>query len=168
MIDELLGGRYELHGLIGSGGMARVYRAYDRTLKREVAVKILIGDTLEEAASVERFRREARAAANLSHPNIVSIYDWGEAPSDQLHSHPTYNMVMELVPGENLKEIIDSRGPLPESEALDIAAQVAAALQAAHNQGVIHRDVKPQNILIGSSGQVKMTDFGIARAAGLT
>jgi serine/threonine-protein kinase len=166
MTEELLDGRYELRDLIGSGGMARVYRAFDRTLKREVAVKMLIGDTVDEAASVERFRREARAAANLSHPNIVGIYDWGE--TNGAHSHSSYFMVMELVPGENLKEIIDGRGHLPEGEALDIAAQVAAALQAAHDHGVVHRDVKPQNILIGSSGQVKMTDFGIARAAGLT
>src|SRR5947209_13670365 len=130
MTEELLGGRYELREMVGSGGMARVYRAFDRILKREVAVKMLAGDTLEEAASVERFRREARAAANLSHQNIVGIYDWGEAASAVAYGHPTYYMVMEYVPGENLKEIIDERGPLPESEALDIASQVAAALQA--------------------------------------
>jgi serine/threonine protein kinase len=165
MADEVIDGRYELRGLIGSGGMARVYRGFDRTLKREVAVKMLVGDTVDEAASVERFRREARAAANLNHPNIVGIYDWGETSPNGHHS---YFMVMELVPGENLKEIIDRRGPLPEPEALDIAAQIAAALQAAQGHGVVHRDVKPQNILVGGSGQVKMTDFGIARAAGLT
>lgn len=161
MEDQPLGGRYELRGIIGTGGMARVYRAFDRVLKREVAIKMLAEGALTELSSLERFRREARAAAGLTHPNIVAIFDWGETGGAAF-------MVMELIPGTNLKQLIRERGPLPEREALDIAAQVAAALQVAHEHGIIHRDVKPQNILVEPDGQVKMTDFGIARAAGLT
>lgn len=161
MDHQVVGGRYELERLIGRGGMARVYLARDRILKRQDAVKILYAGDVTDPLFVERFRREARAAAALSHPNIVTIFDWGE-------DEGRYYMVMEYVPGENLKQIITRRGALPEAEALDIAAQVAAALQVAHDHGVIHRDVKPQNILVEPSGHVKMTDFGIARAAGLT
>ncbi len=157
--QQRIGERYELRQCIGIGGMARVYLAHDRALNRDVAVKILNPALAADPLFVERFRREARAAAALNHPNIVAIYDTG-ATDD------TYYIVMEYVPGPNLKETIRERGPLPEGEALAIGAQVAAALGVAHAHHLIHRDIKPHNILLGPDGSAKVTDFGIARAAG--
>src|SRR5271157_3154085 len=145
--------RYELTHLIARGGMAQVYRAHDRLLDRPVALKVLFPELSVDRAFVERFRREAQAAANLSHPNIVPVFDWGEDGG-------TYFIVMEFIDGRPLSSILRSAGPLHP----DRAADVAAALDYAHRHGVVHRDVKPGNVLITEEGTVKVTDFGIARA----
>ncbi|HEY8292268.1 MAG TPA: protein kinase [Thermomicrobiales bacterium] len=157
--QQRIGERYELRQSIGIGGMARVYLAHDHMLNRDVAVKILSPALAADPLFVERFRREAQAAAALNHPNIVTIYDTGTTDD-------TYYIVMEYVPGPNLKETIRARGPLPEGESLPIGAQVAAALGAAHANHLIHRDIKPHNVLLSPEGSAKVTDFGIARAAG--
>ncbi|HUA94597.1 MAG TPA: Stk1 family PASTA domain-containing Ser/Thr kinase [Acidimicrobiales bacterium] len=149
--------RYELTHLIARGGMAQVYRARDRLLDRPVAIKVLFPELSVDRAFVERFRREAQAAANLSHPNIVPVFDWGEDGG-------TYFIVMEFVDGQPLSAILRSTGTLPPTRVADIGANVAAALSYAHRHGVIHRDVKPGNVLITEDQQVKVTDFGIARA----
>lgn len=151
--------RYEVRSLLGRGGMAAVYLAHDGLLAREVALKMLNPALAADATFVERFRREAQAVAGLSHPNIVAVYDWGAHDG-------TYFMVMEYVAGTTLKEVVRRRGPRPEHEALAIGASVADALGAAHARGVVHRDVKPHNVLVDPNGNVKVTDFGIARAAG--
>jgi hypothetical protein len=166
----LLSERYELGERIGSGGMADVYLAVDRVLGRNVALKVLNTARAGDVAFHERFRREARAAARLNHPNIVAIYDWGApeaASTAEGRGQFDHYIVMEYVAGGNLSDTLKRRGSLPEAEALGIAAQIAAALEAAHRQGVIHRDIKPQNVLQTSQGQVKVADFGIARAVGL-
>ena len=150
--------RYELHRKLARGGMADVYLARDLLLDRPVAVKVLFTEYASDAAFVERFRREAQAAANLNHPNIVAVYDWGA-------QYGTYFIVMEYVDGRPLSDIIRSEGPLHPNRAAEITADVAAALGFAHRNGVVHRDVKPGNILITSSGQVKVADFGIAQAS---
>lgn len=152
------GGRYELIQKIARGGMAEVYMAKDQLLDRPVALKVLFPELSVNVSFVERFRREAQAAANLSHPNIVSVFDWGEADN-------TYFIVMELVDGVTLSSLIKDSGHLQPDRAAHIAAEVAASLSFAHRHGVIHRDVKPSNVLITEDGQVKVTDFGIARAA---
>jgi beta-lactam-binding protein with PASTA domain/tRNA A-37 threonylcarbamoyl transferase component Bud32 len=149
--------RYELGRQLGAGGMARVYLAHDRLLDREVAVKVLAERYSADPAFVERFRREASAAAGLNHPNIVSVYDRGQVD----HS---YYIVMEYLAGPDLKEIVRRRGPLPPGEAVDYAMQMLAALGAAHRRDVVHRDVKPQNVMVAEHGHLKVTDFGIARA----
>ncbi|MDA8262421.1 MAG: Stk1 family PASTA domain-containing Ser/Thr kinase, partial [Actinomycetota bacterium] len=149
--------RYEIVDKIARGGMADVYRAHDLLLDRPVALKVLFPELSTSEAFVERFRREATAAANLSHPNIVSVYDWGREES-------TYFIVMELIDGETLSSLIRRRGQLEFDYAAAIAADVASALNYAHRHGVIHRDVKPGNVLIAEDGHVKVTDFGIARA----
>ncbi|MGO8871334.1 MAG: Stk1 family PASTA domain-containing Ser/Thr kinase [Acidimicrobiales bacterium] len=149
--------RYELNHLIARGGMAEVYRAHDRLLDRPVALKVLFPELSVDRSFVERFRREAQAAANLSHPNIVPVFDWGEDTG-------TYFIVMEFVDGRPLSSILKTAGPLSPDRIADIGAYVAAALGYAHKHGVIHRDVKPGNVLITDEGQVKVTDFGIARA----
>jgi beta-lactam-binding protein with PASTA domain/tRNA A-37 threonylcarbamoyl transferase component Bud32 len=149
--------RYQVTHLIARGGMAMVYRAQDLLLNRAVALKILYPELSADPAFVERFRREAQAAANLSHPNIVPVFDWGEDDG-------TYFIVMELVDGTSLAEVLRGSRTLTASRSVTIAAQVAAALGYAHRNGVVHRDVKPGNILITSDGQVKVTDFGIAQA----
>ncbi len=149
--------RYELNHLIARGGMAEVYRAHDRLLDRPVALKVLFPELSVDRSFVERFRREAQAAANLSHPNIVPVFDWGEDTG-------TYFIVMEFIDGRPLSAILKSSGPLSSDRTADIGAHVAAALGYAHKHGVIHRDVKPGNVLITDEGQVKVTDFGIARA----
>jgi serine/threonine-protein kinase len=149
--------RYELNHLIARGGMAEVYRAHDRLLDRPVALKVLFPELSVDRSFVERFRREAQAAANLSHPNIVPVFDWGEDSG-------TYFIVMEFIDGRPLSSILKTAGPLSSDRTADIGAHVAAALGYAHKHGVIHRDVKPGNVLITDEGQVKVTDFGIARA----
>src|ERR1700730_1303382 len=156
--QQVFSDRYELVGHVARGGMAQVYLAKDLLLDRPVALKVLFPELSVDRSFVERFRREAQAAANLSHPNIVSIYDWGEGGS-------TYFIVMEYIDGRTLSQVIRS-GPLDPRQAASIASDVAGALSFAHRHGVIHRDVKPGNVLIDNAGQVKVTDFGIARAVG--
>lgn len=153
------GGRYEVIEKVGQGGMAEVYRARDDLLGREVAVKVLAERLSTDRSFVERFRREAQAAANLSHPNIVSLYDFG-------NDEAAYFIVMELIDGRGLEVVISDDGPLLAERAAEIAADVARALDRAHTAGLVHRDIKPSNIMITSYGQTKVTDFGIARALG--
>ena len=150
-------GRYELHRQLGRGGMAEVFLARDQLLDRPVAMKVLFPEFATDPAFVERFRREATAAANLNHPNIVGVYDWGEADG-------TYFIVMEYVDGRTLSDILRAEGPLHPDRVADVGADVAAALGFAHRNGVVHRDVKPGNVLVTAAGQVKVADFGIARA----
>lgn len=157
MIGHTLSGRYELLARIGGGGMALVYKARDLLLNRFVAVKVLRQQFTHDDDFVKRFRREAQAAASLSHPNIVSIYDVGQVED-------THYIVMEYIDGANLNEIIRERAPLQPEEAVKITAQICDALEHAHINQIIHRDIKPHNILIGNNGRVKVTDFGIARA----
>ena len=149
--------RYELNHLIARGGMAEVYRARDRLLDRPVALKVLFSELSVDRSFVERFRREAQAAAKLSHPNIVPVFDWGEDTG-------SYFIVMEFIDGRPLSSILKSAGPLSAERTAEVGAHVAAALGFAHRHGVIHRDVKPGNVLITEEQQVKVTDFGIARA----
>jgi eukaryotic-like serine/threonine-protein kinase len=156
MVGELIADRYELEELVGTGGMSSVYRARDRLLERNVAIKILHEHYSRDEGYVERFRREARAAAKLSHPNIVTVIDRGEAGGRQF-------IVFEFVDGENLKQLVASQGRLPVRDALELGIAMGRALAFAHAQGLVHRDVKPQNVLLGN-GDVKVTDFGIARS----
>lgn len=151
-------GRYRGIRRAGEGGMAEVYLAHDEVLGRDVALKVLRRGPVDEEL-VERFRREARSAASLSHFNIVSIYDWGEAEDG------SHYLVMEYVPGGTVKGLIDREGPLPAEKAVSIVIQTARALETAHKRGLVHRDIKPQNMLLDAAGDVKVTDFGIARIA---
>ncbi|WP_019911445.1 Stk1 family PASTA domain-containing Ser/Thr kinase [Paenibacillus sp. HW567] len=157
MIGHELGGRYQVIERIGGGGMALVYRAHDILLNRNVAIKVLRNQFVHDEEFIRRFRREAQSAASLSHPNVVSIYDVGQ--EDEIHY-----IVMEYVEGKNLNEIIKERAPLQVDESIRIASQICDALDHAHQNQIIHRDIKPHNILIGRNGRVKVTDFGIARA----
>ncbi|MDT3425631.1 serine/threonine-protein kinase [Paenibacillus forsythiae] len=157
MIGHELGGRYQVIERIGGGGMALVYRAHDILLNRNVAIKVLRNQFVHDEEFIRRFRREAQSAASLSHPNVVSIYDVGQ--EDEIHY-----IVMEYVEGKNLNEIIKERAPLQVDESVRIATQICDALDHAHQNQIIHRDIKPHNILIGRNGRVKVTDFGIARA----
>jgi beta-lactam-binding protein with PASTA domain/predicted Ser/Thr protein kinase len=154
---KVYGGRYHLHRRVARGGMADVYLARDSLLDRPVALKVLFPEFATDPSFVERFRREAQAAAGLNHPAIVSVYDWGEEDG-------TYFIVMEYLEGRSLSQIIRDEGALLPDRAADVAIDIAAALGFAHRGGVIHRDVKPGNVLISPVGQVKVTDFGIARA----
>ena len=149
--------RYELEELVGTGGMSSVYRAHDRLLERDVALKVLHQQFVADTDYVERFRREARSVAQLSHPNIVTVIDRGEQDGRQF-------IVFEYINGENLKALVERKGPLPEQEAVRLALQIARALGFAHDNGLVHRDVKPQNVLLNGDGQAKVTDFGIARS----
>jgi serine/threonine-protein kinase len=157
LIDTLFDGRYKILRKLGAGGMANVYLAEDQELGRRVAIKILNERHANDDQFVERFRREAKNAAGLSHPNIVSIFDRGEAEG-------TYYIAMEYLDGRSLKEMITKRGPAPINVAVDYARQILAALRIAHRQGLVHRDIKPHNVLVDDEGRVKVTDFGIARA----
>ncbi|WP_297136705.1 Stk1 family PASTA domain-containing Ser/Thr kinase [Terrisporobacter sp.] len=159
MGETILGNRYEIISKIGDGGMAFVYQAKDRLLNRVVAVKVLRPEFVDDEEFLAKFKREAEAVANINHPNIVNVYDVG------CDGKINY-IVMEYVDGQNLKEIIKNEGTLDEYTALDITKQIAKALEAAHKKGVIHRDIKPHNILISNEGRnVKVADFGIAKAA---
>src|SRR3712207_3364966 len=157
-MQQLVDNRYRLVRPLGSGGMADVYLAHDSILDRDVALKVMSTRYASDDEFVERFKREAQSAAALSHANIVSIFDRGESEDG------TYYIAMEYLPGGTLKDKIMSRGALPPRTAAAVALQIAEALCAAHERGVIHRDIKPHNILITESGDVKVTDFGIARA----
>jgi eukaryotic-like serine/threonine-protein kinase len=157
LIGTLFDGRYTVVRKLGAGGMANVYLAEDQELGRRVAIKILNDRHANDDQFVERFRREAKNAAALSHPNIVSIYDRGEAEG-------TYYIAMEFIDGRSLKELIVSRGPAPLTVAVEYARQILSALRFAHRHGIVHRDIKPHNALVDAEGRVKVTDFGIARA----
>lgn len=157
MIGTQLSGRYRLESKLGSGGMSTVYLAVDETLGRQVAIKIMHREISQEADQLERFRREARAAASLSHPNLVAVIDAGE---DDGHPY----IVFEYVPGETLKKRIDADGRLGLDEATAYAIEIGRGLASAHAARLIHRDVKPQNVLIDAEGRAKITDFGIARS----
>ncbi len=156
MIGTLLNGRFRLEELIGSGGMSRVYRAFDEKLERWVAIKILHASVSSDPDGLERFRREARTVARLSHPHITNVIDAGEDGG-------TPYIVFEYVEGETLKDRIRRLGRLPVTEAVAYAIEIGRALTAAHALGIVHRDVKPQNVLIDPEGRARVTDFGIAR-----
>ncbi|HSH21960.1 MAG TPA: protein kinase, partial [Candidatus Caenarcaniphilales bacterium] len=156
-VGQVLTNRYRLVELLGEGGMATIYRGQDAQLGREVAVKVLRAEYGRDAAFVARFRQEAQAAASLNHPNVVNVHDFGMEAGDPY-------IVMELVEGGDLAQIIRERGALEPTTAARIAQQMADALEAAHAQGIIHRDIKPTNVLITRGGRVKVADFGIARA----
>jgi serine/threonine-protein kinase len=153
----LVADRYRLDEIIATGGMGQVWRAMDETLERPVAVKVLRPDTAGEEGFVERFRAEARHSAALQHPNIATVHDFGEG------AHSAY-LVMELIEGQPLSAIIKDRAPLPPEEVTEVLYQAALALQAAHDAGVVHRDVKPANIVVDDEGYARLTDFGISRA----
>lgn len=155
-LGTLLSSRYRLDAQIGTGGMSTVYRAFDTVLERQVAIKVMHRDIASDSDQLERFRREARAVAQLNHPHIVTVIDAGE--DDQ-----TPYIVFEYVPGETLKDRIRRHGRLPIPEAVAYAIEIARALGVAHDRGIVHRDVKPQNVLVDEEGSAKVTDFGIAR-----
>jgi eukaryotic-like serine/threonine-protein kinase len=157
VVGETIAGRYDIEELVGHGGMSSVYRARDRLLERHVALKILHDQYTADEEFVERFKREARSVAQLSHPNIVTVIDRGEDKGKQY-------IVFEYIDGENLKELLVRSGRLSINDALELGLQVARALAFAHEQGLVHRDVKPQNVLLNGDGRAKVTDFGIARS----
>jgi serine/threonine protein kinase len=157
LINKLFDGRYRIVRKLGSGGMADVYLSEDEELGRRVAIKILNDRHANDESFVERFRREAKNAASLSHPSIVSIYDRGEAEG-------TYYIAMEYLDGRSLKELVVARGPMPIGDAIEFTRQVLGALRFAHRKGVVHRDIKPHNVMADADGRLKVTDFGIARA----
>jgi serine/threonine protein kinase len=156
LLGTTLSGRYRLEARIGSGGMSTVYRAVDETLQRNVAIKLMHREFRGDSDQLERFRREARAVAQLSHPHVVGVIDAGE---DEGRSY----IVFEYVEGETLKERIRRQGRLPISESVAYSIEIARALGAAHARHIVHRDVKPQNVMIDDEGSAKVTDFGIAR-----
>src|SRR5206468_1249765 len=153
LIDSLFDGRYRIVRKLGTGGMANVYLAEDQELGRRVAIKILDDRHASDEQFVERFRREAQNAAGLSHPNIVSIYDRGEAEG-------TYYIAMEYLDGRTLKELIVSRGPAPTYVAIEYTRQILNAVRFAHRNGIVHRDIKPHNVLVDSDGRLEVADFG--------
>jgi serine/threonine protein kinase len=178
LLGTLLGGRYRLDARIGQGGMSTVYRAFDTVLEREVAIKLMHRERAADDDQLERFRREARAVARLSHPHIVTVIDAGEEPAADFDgqeggwpdgegapdgARATPYIVFEHVPGETLKALIRRDGPLEVTQALAYAIEIARALGAAHERHIVHRDVKPQNVLLTADGSAKITDFGIAR-----
>jgi serine/threonine-protein kinase len=160
LVGTLLSDRYRLDAEIGAGGMSTVYKAFDTVLERPVAIKLMHRETARDSDQLERFRREARAVAQLNHPHVVQVIDAGEEGDDE---HPTPYIVLEYVEGETLKQRIRRLGRLPVTEAVAYAIEIARALSAAHARGIVHRDIKPQNVLIDAEGSAKVTDFGIAR-----
>lgn len=157
VIESTIEGRYQVITRVASGGMGEVYRAHDAVLARDVAVKVLHPQLAGDRGFVERFRREARAAAILNHPSIVGVYDWGVTDG-------TYFMVMEFVQGTNLRSLLSEYGRLEPAQVIEVCLQVLAALDHAHSHGIVHRDIKPENILIARDGLIKVADFGLARA----
>lgn len=157
MIETTVDGRYQILTRVAAGGMGEVFRAHDPVLNREVALKMLHPTLAGDADFIDRFRREARSAAKLSHPNIVAVHDWGKAGE-------TYFMVMEFIRGPNLRNVLAEGVPLQPAQAAEVLSQVLSALGHAHEHGIVHRDVKPENILITKQGVVKVADFGLARA----
>ena len=156
-VGHVLGGRYHLAELVGQGGMATIYRARDTKLGRDVAIKVLRAEYGSDVNFLARFQREAQAAAQLNHPNVVAVFDYGQDPVGPY-------IVMELVTGGDLAGALRERGPLPPTVAASIAQQIADALDAAHARGIVHRDIKPSNVLLSTGGRVKVADFGIAQA----
>src|SRR5580693_151470 len=168
LIGTVIGGRYRLDAEIGRGGMSTVYRAFDTVLERPVAIKLMHREIAADADQLERFRREARSVAQLNHPHVVTVIDAGEelSPDGQRPGEAdvgTPYIVLEYVDGETLKDVIRREGPLEIPQAVAYAIEVARALGAAHERQIVHRDVKPHNILISEEGGAKITDFGIAR-----
>jgi eukaryotic-like serine/threonine-protein kinase len=157
VIETTVDGRYQIVARIASGGMGEVYRAHDPVLDREVAIKILHTKLADDAGFIDRFRREARSAGMLSHPNIVAVHDWGETAG-------TYFMVMEFIRGPNLRTFLMRDGVLQPAQAAEVVSGVLAALEHAHEQGIVHRDIKPENVMVTRDGVVKVADFGLARA----
>jgi beta-lactam-binding protein with PASTA domain/tRNA A-37 threonylcarbamoyl transferase component Bud32 len=155
---RIVGDRYRLLDELGRGGMATVHRAHDRVLDRHVAIKLLHADLADDSAFLDRFRREARAAAGIAHANVVMVYDWGETDDGTF-------MVLELIEGLTLRDVLRLRGRVSPGEALSLLGPAAVGLAAAHGKGLVHRDVKPENLLLADQGVVKVTDFGLARAA---
>src|ERR671925_468805 len=156
LLNTIFDGRYMVLRKLGSGGMADVYLAEDQELGRRVALKMLNERHANDDQFVERFRREAQSAAGLNHPNIVSIFDRG-------HAEGTYYIAMEYLDGRTLKELLVRNGPTPVPIAIDYARQILGALAFAHRNGIVHRDIKPHNIVVGADGRLKVTDFGIAQ-----
>ncbi len=159
MIGQILNDRYEIKRQVGTGGMADVYMAIDRLLGRTVAVKVLHPQFSRDPVYIERFRHEAQAAANITHPNIVNVYDWGV--EGDLHY-----IIMEYVEGKSLKDVILENAPLMPERAVEIAISICMALEAAHSHGIVHRDIKPHNVIVTRDNQIKVMDFGIARTSG--
>jgi len=157
LVDRVLDGRYRVLSRLADGGMATVYVALDQRLDREVALKVMRPDLAKDEAFVSRFRREARSAAKLSHPNVVAVYDQGEDDGEVF-------LAMELVNGLTLRQVMQAEGPMTPRAALDVIDPVLQALGAAHSAGLIHRDVKPENVILRDDGMVKVADFGLARA----
>ena len=157
VVGETVAGRYGLEEVVGHGGMSTVYKAHDSLLERNVALKVLHQQYNEDEDFVERFKREARSVAQLQHPNIVTVIDRGEEGGRQY-------IVFEYIDGENLKELVVRKGRLDVRAALEIALEIARGLAFAHDHGLVHRDVKPQNVLLNGDGGAKVTDFGIARS----
>ncbi|HEY8630615.1 MAG TPA: protein kinase, partial [Gaiellaceae bacterium] len=157
VVGETIAERYELEEVVGHGGMSTVYKAHDSLLERNVALKVLHQQYSEDEDFVERFKREARSVAQLQHPNIVTVIDRGEEAGRQY-------IVFEFIDGENLKELVVRKGRLDLRDTLEVALEVARGLAFAHDHGLVHRDVKPQNVLLNGDGRAKVTDFGIARS----
>ncbi|MEH3075847.1 MAG: protein kinase [Quadrisphaera sp.] len=158
LVGRLIDSRYLVHDRIASGGMATVYLATDTRLERPVALKVMHTHLAADASFVARFTREARSAARLSHPGVVSVYDQGASDS-------TVYLAMEYIPGRTLRDLVAAAAPLPLGEALDLIEEVLDGLAAAHAAGLVHRDVKPENVLVGDDGRLRVADFGLARAA---
>jgi eukaryotic-like serine/threonine-protein kinase len=168
VLGTVIGGRYRLDAEIGRGGMSTVYRAFDLVLERPVAIKLMHRETAADTDQLERFRREARSVAQLNHAHVVTVIDAGEEPSTDANGDPgaptaTPYIVLEYVHGETLKDVIRREGPLEISQAIAYAIEIARALAAAHEHQIVHRDIKPHNVLISEEGGAKITDFGIAR-----